>query len=155
MEVIARYGNEAQQEEWLKPLLDGTIRSCFAMTEPEVASSDATNIEATIRVEGDHAYLNGTKWWTSGAMDPRCKISIFMGITAGDLSNVPAHQRHSMVLVPMDSEGVEIIRPLRVFGYDGESEPLTEYHFRLLVANNANRINAHRCPPRSCGSEVH
>jgi acyl-CoA dehydrogenase len=118
MEVIARYGNAEQQQQWLQPLLDGTIRSCFAMTEPAVASSDATNIEATIRVEGDFAYVNGTKWWTSGAMDPRCKISIFMGVTAGDLTGVPAHQRHSMVLVPMDCEGVEIIRPLRVFGFD-------------------------------------
>lgn len=77
-------------------------------------------MQATIRVEGANAYLNGTKWWTSGAMDPRCEICIFMGITAGDLSGVPAHQRHSMVLVPMKSEGVEIIRPLRVFGFDGK-----------------------------------
>lgn len=120
MEVIARYGNPAQQDEWLLPLLDGTIRSCFAMTEPAVASSDATNIAATIRVEGDYAYLNGMKWWTSGAMDPRCKIIIFMGVKEGDLSDVPPHQRHSMVLVPMDTQGVEIIRPMRVFGFDGE-----------------------------------
>ena len=117
--MIARYGTPEQQKEWLRPLLDGSIRSCFAMTEPAVASSDATNIQSTIRVEGDHVYLNGTKWWTSGAMDPRCKICIFMGISHGDLSGVSPHNRHSMVLVPMESEGVEIIRPMRVFGYDG------------------------------------
>lgn len=129
MEVIARYGTPKQQEEWLRPLLDGTIRSCFAMTEPAVASSDATNIASTIRVDGDFAYLNGVKWWTSGAMDPRCKIMIFMGVKDGDLSTTPRHQRHSMVLVPMDTEGVEVIRPLRVFGFDDAPHGHAEIKF--------------------------
>jgi acyl-CoA dehydrogenase len=94
MEVLARYCTPEQQTRWLQPLLDGKIRSCFAMTEPEVASSDATNMAATIRRDGDELVLNGTKWWISGAMDPRCELIIFMGRTHGDLSDVPAHQRH-------------------------------------------------------------
>ncbi len=97
MEVIARYGNEKHQEEWLKPLLDGEIRSCFGMTEPGVASSDATNMQATAVLDGDEYVINGEKWWTSGAGDPRCKIMIFMGVTNPDNAK---HQRHSMILVP-------------------------------------------------------
>ena len=115
MEVIARYGNEKHQDEWLKPLLDGEIRSAFSMTEPGTASSDATNMQATAVLDGDEYVINGEKWWTSGAGDPRCKILIFMCVTNPDN---PRHQRHSMILVPMETEGVEIIKMMHVFGYD-------------------------------------
>ena len=115
MEVIARYGNEKHQEEWLKPLLDGEIRSAFAMTEPGVGSSDATNMQATAVLDGDEYVINGEKWWTSGAGDPRCKILVFMAVTNPDSAK---HQRHSMMLVPMESEGIEIQKMLHVFGYD-------------------------------------
>ena len=115
MEVIARYGNERHQEEWLQPLLDGEIRSAFAMTEPGVGSSDATNMQATAVLEGDEYVINGEKWWTSGAGDPRCKILIFMSVTNPDAAK---HQRHSMMLVPMESEGIEIQKMMHVFGYD-------------------------------------
>ena len=115
MEVIARYGNEQHQEEWLQPLLDGKIRSAFGMTEPGTASSDATNMQATAVLEGDEYVINGEKWWTSGAGDPRCKIIIFMCVTNPDN---PKHQRHSMILVPMETEGVEIKKMMHVFGYD-------------------------------------
>ena len=115
MEVIARYGNEKHQEEWLKPLLDGEIRSCFGMTEPGVASSDATNMQATAVLDGNEYVINGEKWWTSGAGDPRCKIMIFMGVTNPDNAK---HQRHSMILVPMDVEGLEVQKMMHVFGYD-------------------------------------
>ena len=115
MEVIARYGNEQHQEEWLQPLLDGKIRSAFSMTEPGTASSDATNMQATAVLDGDEYVINGEKWWTSGAGDPRCKILIFMCVTNPDN---PRHQRHSMILVPMETEGVEIIKMMHVFGYD-------------------------------------
>ena len=115
MEVIARYGNEKHQREWLQPLLDGEIRSAFAMTEPGVGSSDATNMQATAVVDGDEYVINGEKWWTSGAGDPRCKILIFMAVTNPDAAK---HQRHSMMLVPMESEGIEIQKMMHVFGYD-------------------------------------
>ena len=115
MEVLVRYGTKEQQEHWLKPLLAGEIRSCFSMTEPAVASSDATNISASIRREGDSYVLNGTKWWSSGAGDPRCKIAIFMGKTNPD---APTHSQQSMILVPLDTPGVKIHRMLNVFGYD-------------------------------------
>ena len=115
MEVIARYGNEKHQREWLQPLLDGEIRSAFAMTEPGVGSSDATNMQATAVVDGDEYVINGEKWWTSGAGDPRCKILVFMAVTNPDAAK---HQRHSMMLVPMESEGIEIQKMMHVFGYD-------------------------------------
>src|SRR6218665_2570669 len=127
MEVLVRYANEEQKERWLKPLLAGEIRSAFAMTEPGVASSDATNMEARAERVGDEWVINGRKWWTSGACDPRCKIMVFMGLTNPD---GPRHQQHSMILVPTDAPGVTILRPLPVFGYDdaphGHAEVLFE-----------------------------
>mmetsp|Transcript_10348 Transcript_10348/g.34176 ORF Transcript_10348/g.34176 Transcript_10348/m.34176 type:complete len:840 (+) Transcript_10348:43-2562(+) len=131
MEVIAQFGTDAQKARWLRPLLDGEIRSCFGMTEPGVASSDPTNLEATIRDDGDGLLvLNGRKWWTSGAMDPRCEVCIFMGKATGATvpADAPPHRRHSMVLVPMSE--LKVIRPLTVFGYDdaphGHAEVLAE-----------------------------
>ncbi|HZW79191.1 MAG TPA: acyl-CoA dehydrogenase family protein [Candidatus Deferrimicrobiaceae bacterium] len=120
MEVLARYGTAEQKERWLKPLLAGEIRSCFSMTEPAVASSDATNIEASIVRQGDEYVINGRKWWSSGAGDPRCKVAIFMGRTEKEKTDRSAalHQQQSMVLVPMDSAGLKIERMLTVFGYD-------------------------------------
>jgi acyl-CoA dehydrogenase len=116
MEVLVRYGTEAQRTQWLLPLLDGKIRSAFAMTEPEVASSDATNIETRIRREGDEYVITGRKWWTSGALDPRCKIMIVMGKSSPD--HAERHRQQSMVLVPLPWPGVTVKRVLPVFGYD-------------------------------------
>ena len=115
MEVLHLYGTPEQKERWLKPLLDGEIRSCFSMTEPGVASSDATNIEASIVSDGDDYVLNGRKWWSTGAGDARCRLSIFMGKTD---PSAPRHLQQSMILVPMDAEGVKVERQVDVFGYD-------------------------------------
>src|SRR5437867_8766344 len=135
METIERYGSPEHKERWLKPLLEGRIRSCFAMTEPAVASSDATNIQSRIVRDGDSYVLNGVKWWTSGAGDPRCKIAIFMGKTD---PSAPKHQQQSMILVPMDAPGVTINRMLSVFGYDDAPHGHAEVTFkdvRVPVSN--------------------
>ncbi|MDP3132773.1 MAG: acyl-CoA dehydrogenase family protein, partial [Burkholderiaceae bacterium] len=115
METIERYGTEAQKDQWLEPLLRGDIRSAFLMTEPEVASSDATNIQCRIERSGDEYVINGRKWWSSGAGDPRCAVYILMGKTDPDAGR---HQQQSMVLIPANAQGVEVVRPLSVFGYD-------------------------------------
>lgn len=136
MEVLARYGTPAQQQQWLAPLLDGRIRSCFGMTEPAVASSDATNIESSIVRDGDAYVINGRKWWSSGANDPRCALFIFMG--KSDPHNESRHKQQSMILVPRDTAGVTILRHLPVFGFDdaphGHAEVVFE-NVRVPVGN--------------------
>ncbi len=127
MEVLLRYGTAAQKQRWLDPLLAGTIRSAFAMTEPAVASSDATNIESSIRREGDHYVINGRKWYTTGATDPRCRIMIFMGKT--DPDNPDRHRQQSMILVPTDTPGVSVVRPLSVLGFYGMPDRASEVRF--------------------------
>jgi len=127
MEVLARYGSPDQQKQWLTPLMEGKIRSAFLMTEPEVASSDATNMQTSIVADQGDYLINGRKWWSSGAMDPHCKIAIVMGKTDFE---APRHQQHSMILVPLDTPGVQVIRPLSVFGYldspEGHAEVVLE-----------------------------
>jgi acyl-CoA dehydrogenase len=135
MEVLVRYGTPEHQRRWLEPLLEGRIRSAFAMTEPAVASSDATNIQSSIVRDGDEYVLNGRKWWTSGAGDPRCAVYIFMGKSDPD---APAHSQQSMILVPADAPGVKVLRPLTVFGYDDAPHGHMEVAFddvRVPVSN--------------------
>lgn len=138
METLVRYATPEQQEQWLLPLLDGTIRSAFAMTEPEVASSDATNIEARIERDGGDYILNGRKWWTSGANDARCKVLIFMGKSNPDHPN--RHQQQSMILVPIDTPGVKVLRHLPVFGYDDAPHGHAEIAFENVRVPAGNML---------------
>jgi len=137
MEVLVRYGTKEQKEKWLKPLLEGEIRSCFSMTEPDVASSDATNIQASIVCDGDEFVINGTKWWSSGAGDPRCKIAIVMG--KNDPS-APTHEQQSMILVPLDAPGVTIKRILPVFGYDHAPHGHAEIEYNNVRVSSSNML---------------
>ena len=138
MEVLVRYGTEEHKKQWLTPLLNGEIRSCFGMTEPAVASSDATNIESRIERQGDHYLINGTKWWSSGAPDPRCKIFIFMG--KSDPSNPDKYKQQSMILVPRDAPGVKILRWLPVFGYDDAPHGHAEVEFKDVKVPVSNLL---------------
>jgi len=137
MEVLVRYGTEAQRQQWLEPLLAGKIRSCFAMTEPDVASSDATNIKSRVERRADDYIINGRKWWISGAGDPRCRIAIFMGKSD---PAAPRHQQQSMILVPMDTPGVTIRRMLTVFGYDDAPHGHAEITFEDVKVPSANML---------------
>ena len=138
MEVLERYGSEELKQKWLLPLLNGEIRSGFAMTEPDVASSDATNIESSIVKEGTNYLINGKKWWTSGAMDPRCKVLIFMGKT--DPNNPDKHKQQSQIVVPMDSEGITVERYLPVFGYTDAPHGHAQVTFKDVKVPAANLL---------------
>ncbi|XP_070570685.1 acyl-CoA dehydrogenase family member 11-like isoform X2 [Ptychodera flava] len=138
MEVLYLYGSPEQKKQWLEPLLEGKIRSCFSMTEPQVASSDATNMQCTITRDGDSYVINGRKWWSSGAGDPRCKVSILMGKTGGQDS--PRHKRHSMILVPLDTPGVKIVRFMQVFGNEGNPKGHAEIEFKNVRVPLSNII---------------
>ncbi len=135
MEVLVRYGTEEQKKDWLTPLLSGEIRSSFAMTEPDVASSDASNIQASIVKNGDHYVINAKKWWTSGAMDPRCKIMIFMGKTD---PSADKYKQQSMILVPFNTPGVKVLRHLPVFGYDHAPHGHAEVEFKDVKVPASN-----------------
>lgn len=137
MEILSEFGTTEQKEQWLNPLLDGKIRSCFAMTEPNVASSDATNISSSITPDGENYIINGRKWWTSNAINPRAKICIFMGVTNPEN---PPYTRQSQVLVPMDSEGITIVRPMHVYGYDDGYTGHPELKFENVVVPKTNII---------------
>jgi acyl-CoA dehydrogenase len=137
MEVLHRYGDAAQKIQWLEPLLAGEIRSCFAMTEPAVASSDATNIETRIRRDGNDYVIDGRKWWTTGAMNPRCKVAILMGKSAPEAAR---HQQQSMILVPMDAPGVKILRPLKTLGFDEPAHGHAEVAFEGVRVPAANML---------------
>ena len=137
MEVLVRYGTEEQKKEWLTPLLNGDIRSSFAMTEPDVASSDASNIQASIIRDGDYYVINAKKWWTSGAMDPRCKIMIFMGKTD---PSADKYKQQSMILIPFDTAGVKVLRHLPVFGYDHAPHGHAEVEFKDVKVPASNII---------------
>ena len=138
MEVLARYGTPEHQERWLKPLLAGEIRSCFAMTEPDVASSDATNIESSIVRDGDDYVINGHKWYTTNATDPRCKIAIFMG--KSDPDNADRHKQQSMILVPLDTPGVTVVRAIAVFGFYGVPDRASEVTFDNVRVPASNML---------------
>jgi acyl-CoA dehydrogenase len=137
MEVLEKYGSPEQKEKWLRPLLEGQIRSCFAMTEPDVASSDATNIRASIKLDGDEYLINGRKWWSTGAGDRRCRLAIFMGKTD---ESAPRHLQQSMILVPMDAEGLRVERMLDVFGYDDAPNGHAQINFENVRVPKENLI---------------
>ena len=136
METLERYASEAIKDEWLEPLLRGDIRSAFLMTEPDVASSDATNVQCSIERDGDHYVVNGRKWWSSGAGDPRCAIYIVMGKTDPE---APRHSQQSMIVIPANTPGVSVLRPLTVFGYDDAPHG----HMEVVLKTSA-------CPPATC-----